>query len=1151
MISILHFLPKKEQEVLDAVEVKKVEVSTKESKEVIEVTLSKKVDNAKFYVNGTIVNSTKVTSKEENGVCVYTLTLDEDTLNKNEENTLRVIDEEGTFDKTETFTYRVMIAPSSVSVAPGAGNSINMVNASNVNSATIQVLFEDGNRNTLPVTIEVTIEDTADEEKGEVKHTVTKTIEATTMETVEKITGVDLSSFNEGKLTLTAVVKDSEGNVSAPTENKTVTKIADAPIVKYASASRKDTTHATITDLTSTNQAGSNNDTIYYLVKEQGETAPTVDEVIEGNKTLSAGPSVDADITDGVNGKVYVVYLVAKTTTGTKSTEVVAIQVAKQGATQIAPVEKENIVKVDGTEATYEWNYNEETEGFVGYRVVLKDNNQKVLVDKTINKGEETRVDFLETLKQQKDIESYTIEVIALADNVDYQNATAIATEAQKINPVISQHITLAIENDENDEKKILLTWSTTDTNTTAVDHYLVEVAKYDKSAKDKEYTTNVKSFTTTELKYDIAPVVEEMGAGTYRFNVTAVAREELLRSNVSAEDSIAESKTVYHQGRKISGLTATVSGQKVTLKGTLLSKEDLFDDGATPKAEIKYNLHYRKSETETNYSSAASDTNISELPHDVVSSLDSGTKYDFIIETEVTNGTVKKSFYSDPVSATTELGAILATNAKYVQYKETSAIDSTPALENNRLTYKDGVLYIKSGDTVKSYTSEKYPEVTKIIAVLNQMGENDTVSINEKITELALYAEDATVEKTYDLTNVPANAKVTVTGNASRVTGVKGNLTEITLASSNEFNLSELTANVVNVSKANATLTANAGTTLKFGSSAATVTVNDVALGGVASGNATVTSDGFEFAGNALTALTVDSSESTKVVNLKFSGATPKTLNITADEANGVKLATNTIAIEELNVLNGKVDISNSPFKELTVGDSEATDKTKKVILVSSNTSSDVLNGKEITKDPTLIDWFGYYLTLKDSTSDKKATVDYASNSSELKITLEKGAQVTFGKKTETLEGKKNDMADVDTVMEGDPQLEKYKANMEAIGDVTVDKKTNTITVNIKDKMETYTSSKDTGAKGTEHAYYSLLIDVGVSRNSLKVGAKDGQKYYALEDDDIKASEALGASETEVLVWLYADKEESIIDFVTEDGQHLYFTVKVVGYEE
>ena len=550
--------------------------------------------------------------------------------------------------------------------------------------------------------------------------------------------------------------------------------------------------------------------------------------------------------------------------------------------------------------------------------------------------------------------------------------------------------------------------------------------------------------------------------------------------------------------------------------------------------------MYYRKSGVETNYSKATSDDNITALPREVATSLESGTKYDFIIETEVTNGSVIRSSYSDPVSATTELGAILATDASYVEYKATSAIDSTPQLVEKQLTYKDEVLYIKSDDTVKSYSSEKYPEVTKIITVLDQMGEFDKISINDKITELTLSAADATEAKIYDLTNVPSNAKVIVTGNATKVTSIKGNLTEITLDGENEvFNLSDLTAKVVNLSETGIKLTANEGTTLKFGSSAEKVTVNDVVLDGVSeSGTVKVASDGFEFAGSALEEFTVDSSESTKVVNLKFSGATPETLNITADEKNGVKLSTNTILIKNLNVLNGKVDISNSPFANLKLGDEEATD-TNKVILVTSNSDGSAINGKTVTTEdnPLLIEWLGYFT----ASAENNATVDYVANSKEISFTLKEHVTVTFAKLPEKLEVKSEGLKNkAPSEMQN---KEAYEENMDAVT-ATVDSKTNTITVTVNKPMNEYEAGKNSNKK---HAYYSLLVDVGIPRDDIKTG--EGT-YYIVTEDDIKNSASWGASDTEVIVWLEADTPEMILDFTNaKTGEKYYFTVKVVNY--
>ena len=354
-------LPEEVIEPTQVVSVKNVKISTTSSNEVIEVVLSSEVKEPRFYLNGVLLADAKI-SNSGTDKNVYTITLDSKTLKENEENTLRITNEQATFDQTEKFIYRKMIAPTEAYVAAESGNKKNEVNASNVNNAKVEVLFEEGNENLLPISLEIKI--TGKDFDGEEKnYTTSKTLK--TKETVIAFDNIDLSGFAEGSLSITASVLDSEGNY-AVSDASDIEKFADAPIIKYTTASRTNQKEFSISGLSSTNA----DDTFYYLVKESEANAPSVDEVLNGNSsTGSALSSINYD--EGIADKAYVVYLVAKTKTGTVSTSVLPIKIAKTTASKIDTVT--DLKLVTGTEATYSWKYDEEkNNGLIEYKIVLK-----------------------------------------------------------------------------------------------------------------------------------------------------------------------------------------------------------------------------------------------------------------------------------------------------------------------------------------------------------------------------------------------------------------------------------------------------------------------------------------------------------------------------------------------------------------------------------------------------------------------------------------------------------------------------------------------------------------------------------------------------------------------------------------------------------
>ena len=565
----------------------------------IKIKLSKPVTDAKFYLNEILVSSTN----EGN---IYTIT--GSNLKVNEENTLVVTDEIHSFELTKSFVYKKLVAPNKVLVLAESGNAINSVNASNVNNATIQVEFTGGNRNELPVTLEVTIDDAGDNKTIPVKATK----QLTTKDVNVEISNVNLSSLNDGNLTLTAVVKDSNGNIS-DSITATVAKKSKVPEVKYESVTRANAAKATITNLNSTHT----DDVFYYVVKGVSESAPTVDEILRANTKTTKDIAIPSEI----GSNACVVYVVAQTTTGTESEEVVPIKVAKVGAAKLDSTDL-YLRKVESTDATYTFGYNsidkEEANGFIGYRIVLKDESSNVVKDYEITKGETKTINLFDILKQQKSTNTYTLTICALADNENYINSDNSSDEITIDLSSVLTSITATLNVTDK-----TLSW-TPNGDVANVKDYTIEIAKYDKEKIDNEYETIVASINVPSLvEYDISKIVEENGVGTYQFKVIANAKDDVLMTNTSA---IASTK--YNQGAGINDFSAEIKDGKVLLKGTLLDNANIYDSDAS--VSVSYRVYY-KGKSSNSYTSAG--TTINKLPDTsiAVSSLNSGTEYTFI----------------------------------------------------------------------------------------------------------------------------------------------------------------------------------------------------------------------------------------------------------------------------------------------------------------------------------------------------------------------------------------------------------------------------------------------------------------------------------------------------------------------------------------
>ena len=887
-----------EQEVPDnAVSITKLEISTDSINEILKVTLNKIVTNSRFYVNGTYVTASSVGN-------VYTIKLDIGTLKTDKDNVLKVTDQDTNFEQTKSFAYRKLNAPTSVSIAPGEGNNTNMINSSNVNNAVVRVLLDENHKNTVPVTVEVTIKDS--ENKSKKLEYDLQTDDAGVVD----IPNVDLSTFKEGVLKLEAVVKDSEGNVSKVVSTS-ATKEAEVPEISYISASRSNN-NVIITGLTSTHS----DDTIYYVIKEVSEAKPSINEILSSTtsttpKDVSSDEKKSISIIDGNTEKAYVIYAVAKTASGTKGDIMVEINVAKLEAEKLAPVS--DLTEVAGSEAVYTWNYsqeNESKEGFLYYKAILRDTNNNILGEKIVKKGEEKEVSFFDEIRHQEP-GTYTVEVIAVADNVNYINAdTAASISTDEISSVLSEITLQPFTKDES----TILKWNTVG-NMTDVESFTLEVAKYNSSSAEKDkYKDNV-VFTKDVgkvTKYDIAQIVEENGMGTYSFKVIANPKSTVLKASANSGE-FKTSSIKYHEGEVIKDLAVSkIDGNQITLKATLLPV-NAFDN-----KKPTYKIYYKTSEDET-----YGNPTVFTVPTVLI--LQDGTEYSFILVAEVDG----KEYQSNAVTAKTASTPIETKNAvKYVKYEVESSVSSNPKLSNKQITYNGDTLYIKEDNTLHTYSAKNYEEVSDIIEVVKQLGSNDTIKINKKITSLTLTTASNNSTKTYDLSKVPADATVTITGNANYMTNVKGELNAITLNGTNaKFDIAK--AKKVTVKDNNMDLTIAEGTTLTFSKFGLKATINKVVLEQknlAKLPDITVTSTGLELPGDDTTATTkqleIDASKIENNITVNFKSTQQKALKITGSKDYIVKLTTSSIKAGNISIISGKFDLTdeNTAFTAIKV---------------------------------------------------------------------------------------------------------------------------------------------------------------------------------------------------------------------------------------
>ena len=280
-------------------------------------------------------------------------------------------------------------------------------------------------------------------------------------------------------------------------------------------------------------------------------------------------------------------------------------------------------------------------------------------------------------------------------------------------------------------------------------------------------------------------------------------------------------------------------------------------------------------------------------------------------------------------------------------------------------------------------------------------MEKDDTIKIEDTIKELTLDTSSIDKDKTYDLSNVSKDAILTVTGSSSYNTIIKGEIKKVILQGTTpRFNLSGLTVtDGITVSQTGSILTVDDNAKLLL-TSVKTITINDVELNTADTnlGNITIKDGRFILVGNtnAKKGLTIDSSNSNKIVEVEFTSNIQAALTITANSENSIKLYTNTFAITTLNIKKGKVDITNADFTKITFGD-KTSKENDKIILVTNGSAEESVNDTEISNSATEVK--GLDITLKTSTADE-ASYSTLKDSGEITITMKKaGKTVTIEK--------------------------------------------------------------------------------------------------------------------------------------------------------
>lgn len=960
----------------------------------IKLELNPAVDSPVFYLNDRLITPKPSTAYEFETVKSY--------LKLNEENTLTVTNSNKTFSETRTFTCKDLVPPTAVTIASTNTNTAGQINASNVNNATILVTFPANSQGGVPVTLTVKL--TGKDADGNTK-VLTLSRELAGTETEVRFDNLDLSAFAEGTLSLYAEVEDNQGNVDNLT-NATITKRAEVPMLKDISIERSVATSAKITLY----QQGDVNE-VYYVVKKSGEAAPSVEQVLNGTKVAKASITsnvLNVEIEDGVVDESYVAYLVANTTTGTKS-ELLSVKIAKVSATKIAKVADKDFRQVSGVGAKVEWDYTETEPGFDHYLVLLTNNGGTVLDYKEVAKGAERIVDFTESMKKQPTA-TYKVKVIAVADNVEHFNSD----NSKEITITLPGVIT-RLDASWDSSKDTLLRWTPVG-DVSEVASYTVKVEKYNKDSANTDKYDLVTSFTLDDSKYayDVESVMNENGIGSYRFTVTANAKDDVFKANVKA---IA---VKYHLGAAITNLSVSkVDGKNITLNGTLLVA-DKFENGSSA---ITYEL-YAKQATVKDYTTDDKVGNFnsigqSKLPYAYVASADA-TTYTFKLVTKIDG----HEYVSNEVSATTEAAPInISSSLTYVEYKETSNSAITgPVInfssENNAITYKDNTLYINDSSTQKTYTASSVSAVNDIIAVLKQMSYNDKIKItNNEVKELAL--EVPVVGKTYRLGTNATKAEVTMTSNSSadvtKTTAVlSGEVASLKLDDTTvkaKYDLSGLTVtgNVIVKAQQSVLIVGNVNKLDLTTNSITKITVNDVVFEESAKIPNLVAKNGNEFTFEcANSTVKVDASKAKANVKLNVADDGSQhaltQLDITASNDYTFKLNTNTLTVTALNILAGKVDLRDAKFGSLKLGKTSGASE----VQVVSVTLDDVLEQKEVGQGlaennladsaTTLIDGSKFQFV---ASAASKVTYSTIKGSSEITFRIATDADVTVTKQS------------------------------------------------------------------------------------------------------------------------------------------------------
>ena len=951
-----------------APEIVSFEVVKSNTNAVITVKLSKAVTNPIFKLNGFLKDGSP-----SEGNTVYTITVTETELTTDKANTLEVTDTDNTYSETHSFIYSPLTVPQEVSIPYSATNEKNKVNASNVNNATINVRMP-AVPVARPVTLEVTIKDTATTTEKQITITLSK--ELTGNEPEVNIENVDLSSLKDGNLIITARLKDAQGNVSPVATMATPVKRADAPVLKYTTANRTDENTATIS-LVKTNAK----EIVYYLVKEADAVAPTLEDVLASTSkdtTNNATPTLTVSIENGDANKAYVVYLASKSETGSPIDGILTVKLPKLDAEPIdAPT---NVRLKTGEKTTFEWDYDESTEGFVEYKAVLYAGNA-AKAEKTVSKGTK-EVDFFEDMK--KAAATYTVKVTAVADNVEHANSI----ESNASTGVQVSEITKPNPVQFDTDQPTLLKWTLADPSD--VLDYSIKVSKYDVSKAGYEV---LETISTTSTSYDLKSIVDKYGIGDYQFTVKANAKENVLKAS-SAESTAA----TYYKAEAVNNLKVTdVKVDTLKLTGTLLP--DVYSESA----QLKYTLYMKKGDNaeyvEVKQANGADDDNgkITALPLEL-KSLDANTKYYFKIVTNVGG----KDYVSTPIVVTTKQAPLTmkGTAATYTKYKAKSAAESTANLSSqNTITYNENTLYYRASDTnVTSYSTDENEDIANIIALLKQMTVDNANKItveDNKVTALELTTASAEKKVTYDLGTIASKADVKLTGNASYETAVVGTVKSLELSGAQKsiFNLSNLTTtSAVTVKDDEYALTVANGTKVKLDTDKTKVTINNMAFEQKEL-DVTVNGGTLSVVGSSSNALTLDTTKFASDVTLNFT-ADQNTLTITGSAEHTVKVVGTNRTIATTTIKSGKVDLNDNAttFTTITAGSDAAT----KVIIITDVAAKSDLNAGTVDNSSAkeVVEGSNYKFQVSEANG---ATYTLRKDSKEVELEITAGKTVTI----------------------------------------------------------------------------------------------------------------------------------------------------------